>query len=191
MCAKREEAAPAVHHRHHGRVHQSSLAQAADGQFDMGALDPDQRVRSVSFAPREPLPQLELVQVVASLGIAGQEGECRQLGGRPRCRPERQQRSWSGHRVTSRGDPLRGPRHARRYRGQALEPSDARPEAAWTLGPTGGYLRRSPGRMRRRGGSDHGTSDTVRVMTAREPSSNSARTPVFMWALKSAWDCLA
>ena len=49
-----------------------------------------------------------------------------ELSGRHRGGLERKQRRRSRHGITSRGDPCRGPRHARRQRGQALEPRDDR-----------------------------------------------------------------
>ena len=91
-----EEATHPVHHRHHRGVHQAALAQAADVQLNVRPLHPHQRVKPVAFTPREPLPQLRRTEVMGSRGVAGQEGDGRQLGGRHGGRLERQQRRRSG-----------------------------------------------------------------------------------------------
>src|SRR5674476_1238181 len=117
-----EVPADGVHHRVDRGVHQAVVAEPADVQLDVGALDPDQRVQPVALAPGEPLPQLVGVQAVGAPGVAGQVGHRRQLRGRHRCRLERHRGGRIGHGVTSRGDPSGGPDPARRQRGQAPGP---------------------------------------------------------------------
>jgi hypothetical protein len=66
-----EEPPHGVHHRDDRGVHQAVVAELADVQLDVGALDPDQRVERVVLAPGEPLPQLEGVQDVGAARVAG------------------------------------------------------------------------------------------------------------------------
>jgi hypothetical protein len=68
-----EVPADGVHHRVDRGVHQAVVAEPADVQLDVGALDPDQGVHPVGLAPGEPLPQLVGVQAVGAAGVAGQE----------------------------------------------------------------------------------------------------------------------
>ena len=79
-----EEPADPVHHRDHRGVHQPGLAELADVELDVGALDPDQRVQAVALAPGEPAAQLERVEGVGAAGVAGQVGHGRQLRWRHR-----------------------------------------------------------------------------------------------------------
>jgi hypothetical protein len=53
-----EESTHAVHHRVHRRDPQPALAEVADVQLDVRALNPDQRIEAVGLAPAEPATQL-------------------------------------------------------------------------------------------------------------------------------------
>ena len=77
------------------------LAELADVELDVSALDPDQRVQPVALAPGEPAPQLVGVQVVGVPGVAGQERDRRQLG-------RRSSFGWNGRRVVCDMEPLNG-----------------------------------------------------------------------------------
>ena len=52
----------------------------ADVQLDVSALDADQRVELVGFAPGEPTAKLVGVQLVRVAGVPGEIGHCGQLG---------------------------------------------------------------------------------------------------------------
>ena len=85
------------------------VAELADVQLDVGALDPNQGVQPAGLTPGEPLSQLIGVQGVDATSVAGEVGHRRQLGGRHRGGLERQEGGRSGHGVTSRGDLTDGP----------------------------------------------------------------------------------
>jgi hypothetical protein len=66
-----EEATHAVHHRVHRRDPQPGLAEIADVQLDVRALDPDQRIEAVGLTPAEPATQLVGVLGVGVAAVSG------------------------------------------------------------------------------------------------------------------------
>jgi hypothetical protein len=86
-----EESPNAVHHRVDRGRHHAGLAEVANVQLDVRALDTDQRVESAGLAPREPAPKLVGVQLVSVTRIPREIGHGGQLGRRHRVRLERQQ----------------------------------------------------------------------------------------------------
>ncbi len=121
MCANRKNPRTPCIIVHHRGVHQPGVAEAADVELDVGALDPDQRVQPVGLAPAEPAPQLVGVQGVGPAGVAGQEGHRRQLGGRHRrAGTAAECRGTDMCHLTRR--PRSRPHHARRKRGEHLNP---------------------------------------------------------------------
>jgi hypothetical protein len=73
-CGRSGRTRAPMHHRHHRGVHQPSLAQAPDVQLRVSPLHPDQRIQPTHFTPGEPLPQLELVQVVRPYHLMRRKG---------------------------------------------------------------------------------------------------------------------
>ena len=99
--------------------HQPGLAEVADVELDVRALDPDQRVEPVGLAPAEPAAQLVGVQRVGVPGVAGQVRHRGQLAGVIVVGLERQQSgvTWRPRNGLSSGR-TRGPRTSVRLRKQ-------------------------------------------------------------------------
>ena len=92
-----KEPADGVHAGDHRGVHEAALAEPADVQLDVSALDPDERVEPIGLTPGEPFPQLGCIHDVSAPGVPGQIGDRRQLGGRHRRGLEREHGRRNGH----------------------------------------------------------------------------------------------
>ena len=77
-----EVAPDGVHHGDDRGMHESAVAELADVELDVCALDPDQRVEGVGLAPGEPAAELEGVQGVRVPGVPRQIGDGSELSGR-------------------------------------------------------------------------------------------------------------
>jgi hypothetical protein len=85
-----EVAADGVHRGHDQGRHQPRLSEVLYVELDVGALDPNERIEGVAFAPSEPAPQLGGVQRMGVPGVAGEVRNGRELGWRHRIGRERQ-----------------------------------------------------------------------------------------------------
>ena len=87
-----EEPPDGVHRGVDRGGHQPGLAEVADVELDVRALDPDQRVQGVGLAPAEPAAELVGVQGVGVPGVPGQVGHRGELGRGHRVGLERKKR---------------------------------------------------------------------------------------------------